>query len=112
MAPAPAKPSRIPAVAMIPSFATAVHDRSDASSVSTSWIEARRSRGGAADAASAGSVVTRRCYGATCRARAPTRADGGGGPGVVTGDQASASGASMRSRSASVVCQLRIVIDL
>jgi hypothetical protein len=30
----------------------------------------------------------------------------------VTRDQASASGASMRSSSASVVCQLRIVIDL
>ena len=30
----------------------------------------------------------------------------------VIGDQASASGASMRSRSAIVVCQLRIVIDL
>ena len=65
VAPAPAKPSRIPAVAMIPSFATAVQDRSDASSVSTAWIPARRSRGGVADAKSPGSVVTRRSYDAT-----------------------------------------------
>jgi hypothetical protein len=33
----------MPAVAMIPSFATAVQDRNDASSISTAWIEARSS---------------------------------------------------------------------